>query len=255
MNILRLSIPGLCLLACAAYAQVPAASPSAAFKDDLEKAGYAFGVNLGGEWKKGEVDLDPDAVARGIKDALSGSHVLLSGSEVRATLIKYGQDLRLRVDQKRKELGEKNKSEGEAFLAKNKDAPGVITLPCGLQYQVIAEGKGESPDSTRFVSLKYRGTLIDGTEFDNSKKYPDRSNVYPMGGVIRGWAEALERMNPGAKWRLFVPSDLAYGSDGGPNIGPNATLIYDLELVSISRERPKPTAEELKYDRDHIDED
>ena len=144
---------------------------------------------------------------------------------------------------------------GSKFLDDNSKKPGVKTTASGLQYMVLREGTGSHPTATDNVTVNYRGTLIDGTEFDNSKKYPDRSNVYPMGGVIRGWAEALERMNPGAKWRLFVPSDLAYGSDGGPNIGPNATLIYDLELVSISRERPKPTAEELKYDRDHIDED
>ena len=142
-----------------------------------------------------------------------------------------------------------NSRRGEAFLAQNKTNQGVATLPGGLQYKVIAQGSGQSPDLTNWVNLKFRGTRIDGSEFDVSDPHPE-ARIFSMRGVIQGWQDALQMMKPGGKWRLFVPSSLAYGSDGSPTAGPNETLIYDLELVSVLPGQPPPTAEDLKNERE-----
>ncbi|MEK7781252.1 MAG: FKBP-type peptidyl-prolyl cis-trans isomerase, partial [Verrucomicrobiota bacterium] len=138
-------------------------------------------------------------------------------------------------------FGEKNKAEGEAFLAANKSKPGVKVFPSGLQYKVLAEGSGESPKPEDTCIVKYRGTLIDGTEFDNSEKAPGGTASFPANRVIPGWTEALTNMKPGAKWQLFVPSNLAYGEMGkGGNIAPNTVLLFDVELVSFTAAPPPP---------------
>lgn len=212
----------------------------AAFKDDREKAGYALGLNLANGWKRNDIDIDVDAVARAMKDVFSGATLKLSEEEIRATLTSYQQTIAAKREEKRKSLGEKNKKEGEAFLAENKTKPGVKTLPSGLQYKILTEGKGEIPKATDTVSANYRGTLLDGTEFDNSAK---RGGPAPFAvrGVIAGWTEALQLMKTGSKWQLFVPSDLAYKERGfPPNIGPDAALIFEVELVSIKSSEPQP---------------
>ena len=213
----------------------------AAFKDDKEKASYALGLNLANGWKRNDVDLDVDAVARAMKDVFSGAPQKLSDEEIRATLTTYQQTIAAKQQEKRKALGEKNKKEGEAFLAENKTKPGVKTLPNGLQYKVMKEGAGETPKATDTVTVNYRGTLIDGTVFDQSPT--NQPATFPVNGLIAGWTEALQLMKAGSKWQLFIPSELAYKESGsGQKIGPNAALIFEVELVSTKPPAPPPAA-------------
>jgi FKBP-type peptidyl-prolyl cis-trans isomerase FklB len=210
----------------------PAATNASPFKTDMEKVSYAVGMNFGNSLKREEVELDIDSLTRGIKDMLADKS-LLTLPEARATLTTFQRKLQTEREGKLAQLGVKNKQEGEAFLATNKTKPGIIVLTNGLQYKVITEGKGESPTLRDAVTVNYRGTLIDGTEFDSSYKRGEPA-TFPVTGVIRGWTEALQLMKVGSKWQLFVPSDLAYGQFGQPpKIGPNATLIFDVELLSI----------------------
>jgi FKBP-type peptidyl-prolyl cis-trans isomerase FklB len=211
-------------------------------KDQKAKVSYGIGMNLGAQWKRQDVDVDTELILKGIKDALAGGPTLMNETEVREVLTSFQREHQTRQMEKRKQLGEKNKQEGEKFLAENKTKPGVITLPSGLQYQVIAEGQGESPKSNDVVTVNYRGTLIDGTEFDSSAK-TGQPLVRAANMLIRGWTEALQLMKPGAKWQLFIPSDLAYADRGsGAQIGPNATLIFDVELISFKPPAPAPAA-------------
>jgi FKBP-type peptidyl-prolyl cis-trans isomerase FklB len=222
----------IAVLAAAAALGLNAADDKVELKNQRDKVSYGIGVNFGTSWKQQEIDVDPDLVVRGIKDALAGK-ALMNESEVRTTLSAFQQELRAKQMEKRKLLGEKNKAEGEKFLAENKGKSGVTALPSGLQYKVLADGKGESPRSNDMVTVNYRGTLIDGTEFDSSYKRGQPA-TFGVTGVIRGWTEALQLMKPGAKWELFIPSELAYGERGsGQQIPPNTTLIFEVELVSI----------------------
>jgi FKBP-type peptidyl-prolyl cis-trans isomerase FklB len=208
------------------------------FKDDKEKASYAIGLNFGSNWKRQEIEVDYDAFVRGLKDA-ENDKKLLTEDEVRSTISKFSQELEAKRQEKRRQLGEKNKKDGEAFLAANKDKPGVITSASGLQHKILAEGSGDSPKAEDTVTVNYRGTLIDGTEFDSSAKN-GRPASFRVDGVIRGWTEALTEMKPGAKRQLFIPSSLAYGEFGRPpQIGPNSTLIFEIELVSIQTAPPR----------------
>lgn len=208
------------------------------FKSDKEKVGYAVGVNLGTTWKKQDIELDFDKLLQGLKDATS-EKPLLNEQEVREVLNKFQQELMAKQQEKRRLEGEKNKKLGEEFLAANKTKPGVITLTNGLQYKVITEGSGDVPKPEDTVTVKYRGTLIDGSEFDSSAKAPNGTATFRVTGVIRGWTEALTRMKTGSKWELYIPSELAYGERGsGPKIGPNSTLVFEVELVSIQPPAP-----------------
>ena len=210
-------------------------------KDSKAKISYGIGVNLGKQWKQQDIEVDPELILRGMKDALSGEETLMTETEVREVINTFQQEHRTKMMEKRRQLGEKNKGDGEKFLAENKGKSGVITLPSGLQYKVLAEGNGESPKTTDTVTVNYRGRLIDGTEFDSSYKRGQPAS-FGVTGVIKGWTEALQLMKPGAKWELYIPSDLAYGERGyGQQIGPNASLIFEIELVSFA-ESPKPAA-------------
>jgi FKBP-type peptidyl-prolyl cis-trans isomerase FklB len=180
-----------------------------------------------------------EAIIKGLSDGLAGKSAL-TDQELRDALSALNQELRAKSEEKRKRQGETNKIEGEKFLAENKTKPGVITLPSGLQYKILAEGSGESPKSNDVVTANYRGTLIDGTEFDSSAK-SGQPLVRPANMLIKGWTEALQLMKPGAKWQLFIPPDLAYGERGAAQIGPNATLIFEMELVSFKAPAPPPT--------------
>ena len=208
-------------------------------KDQKDKVSYSIGMNIGNNLKKQAIDVNPDALVYGIKDALSGGKALITEQEVNDTLMAFQKEMASKQSERLKELGEKNKKEGEAFLAENKKKEGVITLPSGLQYKVIKEGTGETPKLTDTVTTNYRGTLIDGTEFDSSYRR-EQPATFPVKGVIAGWTEALQLMKVGSKWQLFTPSNLAYGERGaGRDIGPNATLIFEVELLSI-KEGAKP---------------
>ncbi len=218
------------------------------FKDEKEKASYAVGLNYGRSWKQQEIELDYDQLLRGLKDTLDGGKPLLTEQETQEVLKQFQQNLSSKRQEKMRQLGEKNKKEGEAFLAENKNKPGVIALPTGLQYKVITEGTGEIPKATDVVVAHYRGTLLDGTEFDSSysRSQPLTRNVT---GLVKGWQEALLLMKTGSKWQLFVPPNLAYGERGSPpKIGPEATLIFEMELLSIQAPPPAPTNTPLTSD-------
>ena len=223
-----------CLVASGAFAE-----ETNKFKSEAEKYSYALGMSWGGQLKQGDVEVDYEQLLRGFKDTKAGAVMLLTEAEMRETLGKLSTDVRAKMMEKQRLAAEKNKADGEAFLTANKTKPGIITLPNGLQYKIITEGKGESPKPEDIVEANYRGTLIDGTEFDASK--PGQPLVRPANQVIKGWTEALTRMQPGAKWQLFIPADLAYGERGfPPKIGPNAALIFDIELISFKPAPPPP---------------
>ena len=190
---------------------------------DKEKQSYAIGMNLGENLKSQSVDIDPNLLLKGMKDSMAGGKTLLTQDEEHATLMALQTGLRKTMMEKMQKVADKNKTEGAAFLATNKSKPGVVTLPSGLQYKILQPGTGPKPTSSDSVSTNYRGTLIDGTEFDSS---------YKRG--IKGWTEALQLMPVGSKWQLYVPASLAYGDKAAsPVLGPNATLIFDVELISI----------------------
>jgi FKBP-type peptidyl-prolyl cis-trans isomerase FklB len=217
------------------------------FKSDKEKVSYAVGVNLGTTWKQQGIDLDFDQLLKGLKDATSGQP-LLNEQEVRAVLEKYRQEMIAKQQEKRRLEGEKNKQVGEEFLAENKTKPGVITLTNGLQYKVLTDGTGDIPKPEDTVTVNYRGTFIDGNEFDSSAKAGRPYTTRVTGGVIRGWTEALTRMKVGSKWQLFIPPDLAYGEMGRGSIPPNTTLLFDVELISIQPPAPPVQSTPLTSD-------
>jgi FKBP-type peptidyl-prolyl cis-trans isomerase len=170
---------------------------------------------------------------QGLEDAMAGGKTLLSEDEARATLTEFQADMRKKMQEKMQAAGETNKKEGAEFLAANKAKEGVVTLPSGLQYKILTAGTGPKPTASDSVVCNYRGTLIDGKEFDSSYKRGQPA-TFPVSGVIKGWTEALQLMPVGSKWQLVVPSDLAYGERGqGQDIAPNATLIFEVELLSI----------------------
>jgi len=217
-------------------------------KDQKQKVSYSYGVNYGNYLKRQSADLDLDVFLKGIKDALGGGTTLLDEKEIRDTITAYSKELRAKQEEKNKILGEKNKKEGEAFLTENAKKPGVITTPSGLQYKVLADGTGPSPKSNEVVTVNYRGTLIDGTEFDSSYKTGQPFTRSVM-GFVKGWTEALQMMKVGSKWQLFVPSNLAYGDrPGGRDIGPNAVLIFEMELLGIKPPTPPPGAQPVTSD-------
>lgn len=198
-----------------------------------EKASYSIGLNMGNNMKIQSADIDPETFAVGFKDAFSGKEPRLSETERQNVLNQFQQEMMAKTEARQNELSAKNQREGEKFLAENKKKKGVVTLPSGLQYKVISKGKGEKPKLTEKVTTHYRGTLIDGTEFDSSFRRGEPA-TFPVKGVIPGWTEALQLMEVGSKWQLFIPSNLAYGERGaGQKIGPSATLIFDIELLSI----------------------
>jgi len=202
-------------------------------KSQKEKVSYSIGMDIGNNIKKQAIDIDPELLARGIKDAFSTGKPLMTEEEIRQTMMAFQKEMRAKQGEQMKKDGEKNKKEGEAFLAENKKKEGVITLPSGLQYKVIKAGKGKKPQASDKVTVHYRGTLLNGTEFDSSSRRGQPA-TFPVSGVIPGWTEALQLMEVGAKWQVFIPSNLAYGAGGAGNmIGPNSTLIFEVELISI----------------------
>jgi len=215
-------------------------------KETKQKVSYSMGANIGNSWKRQDIEVDLEAVIRGLRDALDGKPLALSDQEMRKVMTAFQTEMRTKQMEKRRVVGDKNKQEGEAFLAENKKKEGVITLPSGLQYKVLNAGTGPKPTTADTVVAHYRGTLIDGTEFDSSYKRGEPTS-FGVTGVIKGWTEALQLMNTGSKWQLFIPSALAYGENGaGPQIGANATLIFEVELVAIKP--PAKAAEPVTSD-------
>lgn len=200
---------------------------------EKEKQSYALGLNVGSSFHKQGLDLDSASLLRGMKDALSGAKPLLSDAEVDAALKDLRSEVTKKQDEEAQKAGEANMKEGEAFLAANKTKDGVVTLPSGLQYKIVTAGTGAKPAKEDTVVCNYRGMSINGTEFDSSYKRGQPAE-FPVGGVIKGWTEALQLMPVGSKWQLFIPPDLAYGKRGaGGAIGPDQTLVFDVELISI----------------------
>ena len=220
--------------------QEPAAKnpDSLELKTEKDKASYALGMNIGQGLKKQTDNLDPAIVQRGMKDALSGNKMLMTEDEAKSAWTTFQVSMRKKQEQEALQLADANKKEGDAFLAENKTKAGVVTLPSGLQYKILTEGTGPKPTAADTVVCNYRGTLISGKEFDSSYKR-GRPATFAVGGVIHGWTEALQLMPVGSKWQLFIPPDLAYRDRGaGPDIGPNATLIFEVELISIQGKQP-----------------
>ena len=206
-------------------------------KTDKDKISYAIGLNVGKAMKRDGVDVDPDILTRAIKDVFSDAKLLLTDQEAQTTLTALQGDLRKKQELQQQQLAETNKKEGDEFLAANKTKEGVVTLPSGLQYKIVQEGAGPKPAAADTVTVNYRGTLLNGTEFDSSFKRGQPAS-FSVGQIIKGWTEALELMPVGSKWQLFIPADLAYGDRGaGNDIGPGETLIFEVELVSIGEEK------------------
>ena len=223
----------LTLPAAAQDAKAPPAAMPDALKDPQAQVSYAIGLNVGAGLRRDAITVDPALVAQGIKDATSGAKPLITEDQMRAVLVKLQADVQTRREEKAAHAAETNKAEGAAFLKANGAKPGVATLPGGLQYEVLTAGTGKKPKAEDVVLCNYRGTLLDGTEFDSSYKRgaPD---TFPVSGVIKGWTEALQQMPVGSKWKIYVPADLAYGEKGAPpEIGPNAVLVFEIELLSI----------------------
>ena len=201
-----------------------------------QKTSYALGVNIGSSLKAQELDLDAKALAAGVADALGGKPALTE-VEVRDTLTKLRQDVEAKsaAEAAKYADGAKNLKDGEAFLTANAKKEGVKTTPSGLQYKVLKSGTGEMPKKTDTVTVHYTGTLIDGTVFDSSVQRGQPA-TFPVEGVIPGWTEALQMMKVGDKWQLFLPAKLAYGEQSpSPKIGPNSTLIFEVELLGVAK--------------------
>lgn len=206
---------------------------SSVFKTQMEKVSYCIGLDIGQNLKSQNIDVKMDNLMQGLKDSITGTKALLSDKEIKEVMEAFQKEMAAKQEMQLKDLAIKNKKEGEEFLTKNKKNKDVKTLPSGLQYKIITQGKGKTPKATDTVEVNYRGTLINGTEFDSSYKR-NKSVEFVVNEVIQGWAEALQIMPIGSKWEVCVPSDLAYGEQGaGALIGPNSTLCFTIELLSI----------------------
>jgi FKBP-type peptidyl-prolyl cis-trans isomerase FklB len=202
-------------------------------KDQKDKVSYSIGLNIGSNLGRQNVEINPEALTAGVKDAIAGKPQLTQ-DQIKEVMTAFEKDMQ----QKQKAAGEKSAAEGKTFLEENKKKEGVKTTPSGLQYKVIKEGTGTQPKATDTVTVNYRGTLIDGKEFDSSYKRGQPA-TFPLNGVIKGWTEGLQLMKTGSKYQLFVPPDLAYGERTvGPDLAPNSTLIFEVELLDA-----KPAAE------------
>lgn len=203
---------------------------------EMDSVSYAIGVDIGSNFKRGKMeDVNVDALSKGLRDGLD-SNVMMDQALLEQVMQNYMQKLQEKRMAEEQAATEENRVKGEAFLAENGKKPGITTTASGLQYEVVTMGTGPKPSATDKVTVHYTGTLIDGTKFDSSV---DRGQpaTFPVGGVIRGWVEALQLMPVGSKWKLYIPSDLAYGPSGGPggSIPGNSTLIFDVELLEIAK--------------------
>ena len=225
-------ITAIIFLASWCYAQDP--KP---LKDQKEKQSYVIGVDIGKALQRQGMQIDPEILSKGIKDGVSGGKLLMTDQEIQETMMALQKEMRAKQEEANKTAGERNKKEGEAFLAENMKKEGVKTLPSGLQYKVVKAGTGKKPQAADTVLAHYRGTLLDGTEFDSSMRRGQPLSI-KVNGVIPGWTEALQLMEEGAKWILYIPSNLAYGERGaGSQIGPNAALIFEVELISVQPQK------------------
>lgn len=203
-------------------------------KTEQEKVSYSLGAKTAENFQAQDIDIQPDAFAKGLKDILSNQTAKLTDDEMQDVLMKFHEQQMAKMQLRDQKLAKENLAKSKEFLEANKKKEGIKTLASGLQYKVITEGKGTSPTEEDMITVNYRGTLLDGTEFDSSYKR-NQATTFQLKGLIPGWQQALRLMKPGAKWQLFVPPELAYGekSPGGV-IKPNSMLIFDIELISIN---------------------
>lgn len=247
-----------CLVAVSVYAAEEGATETAAVSapevdvaaanpvslgTELDKVSYIIGTQIAGNLKKAQIDVNVDLLAQGIKDALEGNKLALSQAEMQTVYSAWQQKMRAKQAAEQAKTASENLAKGTAFLDTNKTKEGVVVLPSGLQYKVITEGTGNTPVATDKVKTHYRGTLIDGKEFDSSYKRGQPAE-FPVTGVIKGWVEALQLMKEGAKWELYIPANLAYGTRDTPTIPANSTLIFEIELLEIVQ--PAQPAEVVK---------
>jgi len=219
-------------------ASLVSAEENLILRDQKDKISYSHGVDTGTKLKNLPVSVDLDLFIKGVKDGLSGTKLLMTEQEISETLKGLQKEIIVKSEEQKKALAEKNKKEGEAFLSENKKKEGVVTLPSGLQYKVLKEGTGKTPTDTDWVRIHFRGTLVDGTVFEDTYKSFGQPVAFAVRGMMPGWAEGLKLMKEGGTWQLFIPSNLAFGERGaGTLIGPNATLIIEVELVSVQEKR------------------
>jgi FKBP-type peptidyl-prolyl cis-trans isomerase len=219
---------------------VAVAAQDAELKTQKEKVSYALGMEMGGDFHSQSLDLDLPTLVKGLIESYDGSKTVLTEDQMRVVLASAREEYRQKQAALREEKAQANLREGLEFLAENKTKEGVISLPSGLQYKILQQGEGEIPDMDEKVVCNYRGTLTDGTEFDSSEKHSGPV-TFSLRGVIKGWQEALLMMPEGSKWQLFVPPDLAYGKEGsGLVVPPNATLVFELELVAVKENDADP---------------
>jgi len=231
-------------LSLALVQAVARAEDKPAFKDDKEKASYAIGMFFGSQIKRNNMELDEEVTIAAMRDMLAGKEARLTDQEAQAVINSYRME-------SRKKVAEKNKALGETFLLENKKKEGVkthtVTLQDGktaeMQYKVITEGNGAMPKSNDVVSVTYRGTLIDGKEFDSTAKHGGAPMKRAANQFVRGWTEALQMMKVGSKWQIYLPSSLAYGDNGNPAIQPGSNLIFDMELLGGEAPQPPPIAQ------------
>ncbi|MBS1914248.1 MAG: FKBP-type peptidyl-prolyl cis-trans isomerase [Bacteroidetes bacterium] len=211
----------------AAHAQAPVP-----LKTNVDSISYAIGVQVGSSLRQQSIEIKNEVFMKGLQDAIANKGMQLTAADMQQCLGALQQKVQKQQAEEAAKAGEKNKKDGDAFLAENKKRKGVVTLPSGLQYEVLKEGNGAKPTDASEVSVHYRGTLVDGTVFDSSIDRGEPA-TFKVGGVIKGWTEALKLMKAGSKWKLFIPPDLAYGEQGTGPIGPNSTLIFEVELLSV----------------------
>lgn len=230
-TLLALTTVSFCAFGFSAVAATPKGPLTA--KDD--KVSYSIGIDIGKSMQKQKLNINPEIFMAGLKDGMTDKYSLLPENEIKQTLVALQNEMIERQKADMKVIAEKNLTEGEKFLAENKKRKDVVTLPSGLQYRVIRPGQGESPKATDTVKTHYLGKLIDGKKFDSSYDRGEPAR-FPVNAVIPGWTEALQLMKPGAKWELFIPANLAYGEQGiGAAIGPNSTLIFEVELMEVEK--------------------
>jgi FKBP-type peptidyl-prolyl cis-trans isomerase FklB len=225
----------LLMFAFGCTAEETKAAPELKLDSPKSRISYTIGANMAKDFKAQKIDVDADVLAQGLKDGLAGKELRLTDEEMATEIQNFQKEMQAKMAAERAALADSNKAAGEAFLAENAKKEGVKVTASGLQYKVIEEGSGDSPGPNDTATVNYRGTLVDGTQFDSSY---DRGQpaTFPVGGVIAGWTEALQMMKPGAKWQIVIPSDLAYGERGaGRDIGPNSTLVFDVELISVKK--------------------
>ena len=220
------------VLSAALLMEVCLAGENLDFKDERVRFSYSLGFRIGGDIKRRDIQVKPELLLKGVQDAVAGNKPLMTQREMRSTLATLNKEIAAAQEQEMKARAEQNLAAGKAFLAEKAKEEGVTTLPSGLEFKVIKEGSGRTPESSDTVTVHYRGTLIDGTEFDSSYRR-SKPATFRVEGVIPGWTEALQLMKEGARWQLFIPPELAYGDKRTQKIEPNSTLIFELELISI----------------------